>query len=160
MGMEYVEGAPLRGPLPAEEVLRIGRQITAAYKRHITHQATAANVRRRLTLCSGASEGAPFPAENETHPTPIVCALIMSVALRSVPVYAEQSGGAKSGRTRTAGFLEGEPGCRRVAWHPLRQARRRCSPSSLIPSQRRERSILNGLSAAQQFANKVLIALP
>jgi hypothetical protein len=47
----------------------------------------------------------------------------------------------------------------------------RCSLSSLIPFQRRERSILNGLSAAQtkppacaggfvQFANKVLIALP
>src|SRR6204780_293703 len=32
----------------------------------------------------------------------------------------------------------------------LQDAFRRCSPSSLIPSQRRERSILNGLSAAQK----------
>lgn len=54
------------------------------------------------------------------------------------------------GRGRRVPRQMGEPGCRRAAWHPLRPARRRCSPSSLIPSQRRERSILNGRSAAQK----------
>jgi serine/threonine protein kinase len=40
--MEFVEGAPLKGPLPLEEVLRLGRQLTAAleaaHEKHITHR--------------------------------------------------------------------------------------------------------------------------
>ncbi len=40
--MEFVEGAPLKGPLPLDEVLRLGRQITAAleaaHEKHITHR--------------------------------------------------------------------------------------------------------------------------
>ena len=40
--MEFVEGAPLKGPLPIDEVLRIAHQITAAleaaHEKHITHR--------------------------------------------------------------------------------------------------------------------------
>ena len=40
--MEFVEGAPLKGPLPLDEVLRLARQITsaleAAHEKHITHR--------------------------------------------------------------------------------------------------------------------------
>jgi len=40
--MEYVEGAPLKGPLPLDETLRVAKQIAmaleAAHEKHITHR--------------------------------------------------------------------------------------------------------------------------
>src|SRR5437764_7299930 len=40
--MEFVEGTPLKGPLPLDEVLRVGRQIAAAlanaHEKHIVHR--------------------------------------------------------------------------------------------------------------------------
>lgn len=40
--MEYVEGAPIKGPLPLDEALRLARQIAsaleAAHEKHIIHR--------------------------------------------------------------------------------------------------------------------------
>src|ERR1700691_3832258 len=92
----------------------------------------------QLTVVTGASGSGKSSVYRSLR-------LLADAAQNAVIASLAREGGVSS--TFWAGPETRMSSCRMA---PLRPARRRCRPSSLIPSQRRERSILNGLSAAQK----------